>query len=239
VCITGTVHWPDWYVRRALSRWTRCSYGITVGIAATFALAGCGGGGTRQDASEPSGNFPVEVPIARFPASQRLAEQTRLVISVHNSGTKTIPNVAVTICNVTCAYPAPRGEGTNAQAFSQELNQPNLADPSRPIWIVDRPPGPCTYSCLAGGPGGAVTAYSNTWAMGELRPHATATFRWTVTAVKPGQHVVAWQVAAGLNGKAKAVLADGSSPHGQFTVLIHRRPAQAYVTDSGKVVTKQ
>jgi len=239
VCITGTVHWPDWYVRRALSRWTRCSYGITVGIAVTFALAGCGGGGTRQDASEPSGNFPVEVPIARFPASQRLAEQTRLVISVHNSGTKTIPNVAVTICNVTCAYPAPRGEGTNAQAFSQELNQPNLADPSRPIWIVDRPPGPCTYSCLAGGPGGAVTAYSNTWAMGELRPHATATFRWTVTAVKPGQHVVAWQVAAGLNGKAKAVLADGSSPHGRFTVLIHRRPAQAYVTDSGKVVTKQ
>jgi hypothetical protein len=221
-----------------LSRWTRRSYGITAGIAATLALVACGGG-TRQDASEPSGRFPVRVPTATFPPSQRLAQQTHLVISVRNTGTRTIPNVAVTICNVTCAYPAPRGEGTNAAAFAADLGQANLASPSRPIWIVDRPPGPCTYSCAAGGPGGAVTAYSNTWALGQLRPGAIATFQWAVTAVKPGRHVVAWQVAAGLNGKAKAVLADGSKPHGRFTVIIHRQPAQAFVTDSGKVVTKQ
>jgi hypothetical protein len=229
---------PNWYVRRALRRWTRRSYGITAGIAATLALAACGGG-TRQDASEPSGNFTVQVPTATFPPSQRLAQQTHLVISVRNAGTKTIPDVAVTICNVTCAYPAPPGAGTNAAAFAQDLNQANLASPSRPIWIVDRNPGPCDFSCKAGGPGGAATAYSNTWALGQLRPGATATFQWAVTAVKPGRHVVAWQVAAGLNGKAKAVLGDGSQPHGRFTVMIHSRPAQSFVTDSGKVVTKQ
>ena len=66
-----------------------------------------------------------------------------------------------------------------------------------------RPPGPCRYSCRSGGPGGAVTAYANTWALGPLKPGATAKFVWGVTAVKSGRHVVQYQVAAGLNGKAK------------------------------------
>jgi hypothetical protein len=204
-----------------------------------LALAACGGGSGSQDASEPSGNFTVAVPTATFPASQRLAQQSHLVISVRNSGNKTIPNVAVTICNVTCGSPAPPGQGTDAAAFAQDLNQPNLANSSRPVWIVDRPPGPCRFVCQSGGPGGATTAYSNTWALGALRPGATARFRWAVTAVKAGRHVVAWQVAAGLNGKAKAVLSDGSAPHGTFKVMIHDQPAQTFVTASGKVVTKK
>jgi hypothetical protein len=165
-----------------------------------------------------------------------------MVISVRNVGSKTVPNVAVTICNVTCQYPAPPGEGTSAQPFAEYLNQPYVANQSRPVWVVDRPPGSCTgssgYSCGNGGPGGAVTAYSNTWALGALKPGATATFIWSVTAVKPGTHRVAWEVAAGLNGKAKAVLPDGSLPHGAFTVRISNSPGQAYVTDSGRIVQK-
>ena len=84
---------------------------------------------------------------------------------------------------------------------------------------------------------GAVTAYANTWALGQLRPGQTAKFDFSVTAVKPGRHVVAWEVAAGLNGKAKAVLQDGSLPHGKFTVLIHNAPAQTYVNNNGQIVT--
>jgi hypothetical protein len=57
-----------------------------------------------------------------------------------------------------------------------------------------------------------------------------------VTAVSAGSHVVAWQVAAGLNGKAKAVLADGSQPGGTFAVHITRKPQQSYVNNAGKVV---
>ena len=63
------------------------------------------------------------------------------MIAVRNSGDKAIPDVAVTICNVTCAYPAPKGEGTSSQAFAADINQTYLANPSRPLWIVDRGPG--------------------------------------------------------------------------------------------------
>jgi hypothetical protein len=205
------------------------------GLAAALSLSACGGG-TRQDASEPNGNFTVSVPTATFPASQRLAQRSHLVIAVRNDSSKTIPNVAVTICNVTCSYPAPPGQGSSAGAFARDLNQPNLANPSRPIWVVDQPPGECIYSCLSGGPGGAVTAYSNTWALGPLRPGATATFNWAVTAVKPGRHTVAWEVAAGLNGNAKAVLSDGSTPRGTFAVTINNAPQQSHVNDQGQVV---
>ena len=203
---------------------------------AALALTGCGGG-ARQDASEPSGKFPVAVTTATFPASQRLSEHTHLVLAVRNTGSKTIPNIAVTICNVTCAYPAPAGEGTDAAAFAQDLDQTGLANPSRPVWVVDRPPGACNTGCNGGSPGGAVTAYSNTWALGSLAPGHVAHFDWAVTAVAPGRHVVAWEIAAGLNGKAKAVLQGGGLPHGTFAVLIHQAPSESYVNNNGQIVT--
>jgi hypothetical protein len=151
--------------------------------------------------------------------------------------------VAVTICNVTCAFPAPPGEGTSATAFSENLQMQGLAHRSRPVWVVDNPPGPCSTGCSAnsssggGGQGGAVTAYANTWALGRLAPNQTAKFDFGVTAVKPGLHKVAWEVAAGLGGKAKAVLSDGSLPHGAFTVHISQAPAQTYVNNNGQIVT--
>lgn len=210
---------------------------------AALALTACGGA-QRQDAHEPSGRFPVAVEHVTFPASQRLAQRTHLVIEVRNTGTRTIPDVAVTICNVTCAYPAPRGQGTSSRAFAADISQPDLANPSRPLWVVDRPPGPCEYSCAGGGPGAAVTAYANTWALGRLAPGATARFDWAVTAVKAGRHVLAWQVAAGLTGKAKAVLSSGARagarnapPHGTLTVTVRTAPARSYVNNNGQIVT--
>jgi hypothetical protein len=211
-------------------------------ICAASLLAACGGG-QRQDAQEPAGKYKVEITQSSFPASQRLSEHAHFVLAVHNVSGKTLPDVAVTICNGTCAYPAPRGEGTSAAAFGENLQMQGLAHPSRPVWVLDNPPGPCNSGCAAnsssggGGPGGAVTAYANTWALGQLRSGQTAKFDWAVTAVAPGRHVVAWEVAAGLNGKAKAVLSDGSLPHGTFTVTIHAAPAQTYVNNNGQIVT--
>jgi hypothetical protein len=206
-------------------------------IAAGAVLSACGGG-QSQDANEPSGNFPVQA-IAKFPGSQRLAQHSRMVVVVRNTGHKTIPNVAVTICNVTCAYNAPRGTGSAAGAFASNISQEGVANPSRPIWVVDIPPKPCTApTCNQGGSGGAVTAYSNTWALGALAPNRTATFIWHVTAVQPGVHVLAWEVAAGLNGKAKAVQ-NGTTPRGKITVLVHKAPAKTYVTNSGKIIQQQ
>jgi hypothetical protein len=205
------------------------------GLAAALALAACGGG-TPQDAHEPSGSFPVQVTEASFPSLQRLAEHTKLVLAVRNTGTRTIPDVTVTICNVTCSYHAPVGEGTSVAAFAEYLNMPGLANHSRPVWIIDRAPGPCGYSCAAGGAGADVSSDANTWQGGSLRPGATATFVWGVTAVAPGRHFVAWEVDASLYGRARAILPDGSTPEGTFTVTISSTPAQSYVNVAGQIV---
>jgi hypothetical protein len=202
-------------------------------VIAGLALSACGSSGPPQSAGEPSANFPVEVSTASFPASQTLAEHTQLVISVRNAGSKAIPNIAVTITN-------PR-YGTAAQAFGVLLpangsGQPLLAGRSRAVWVVDQAPGPCGYSCKQGGAGGAATAYSNTWALGRLAPGATARFDWHLTAVQPGTYTVAYRVAAGLAGKARAVLAGGGPVAGSFKVRIAHPPRQAYVNNSGQIV---
>ncbi len=182
------------------------------------------------------------------------------MLRVHNAGTKPIPDMAVTICANSCKTSS-AGTGVTVAAFGQLQQQPGIANPSRPVWIIDRPPGPCGYSCKSGGPGSWVTAYSNTWAIGRgVPPGATKTFQWKVTAVAPGTHVVAWQVAAGLNGKAHAVPANATTVpggcvaqtplrqlpagprrcrlSGTLRVQVTTAPQQSYVNDAGQVVTK-
>jgi hypothetical protein len=204
-----------------------------VGIALTAMLLGCGSSGSPQDKSEPSGTFPVEVTTATFPSAQTLSQHTRLVIAIRNVGQKTIPDIAVTISD-------PK-YGTSLHAFSQYLNMPGLASHSRPVWIVDKPPGSCTgasgYSCLQGGAGGATSAYANTWALGQLKPGQVARFEWGLTAVAPGLHRIHYVVAAGLNGKAKARLGGGGIPAGTFTVRIASQPSQSYVNNNGQIVS--
>jgi hypothetical protein len=58
-----------------------------------------------------------------------------------------------------------------------------------------------------------------------------------VTAVQTGIYVVNWRIAAGLNGKAKAVNASGGAAQGSFTINITPRPQRAYVNNRGQVVT--
>jgi hypothetical protein len=206
-----------WYVPLALSGWRTC--GFLCGVAVALTLSACGGG-QLQSANEPSGKFKVQV-TSSFPTQQRLSQATNLVIKVTNVDTKAIPDVAVTICNVTCGWSAKdlaKGWGTSVQAFSYKLDMPGLASNSRPVWVVDRSPEPngaCGYSCTAGGPGGATTAYSNTWALGRLKPKQSVTFDWHVTAVQSGDYQVA---------------------QGTFNVKILTAPHQSYVNNSGQVV---
>jgi hypothetical protein len=174
---------------------------------AAVALAGCGGG-ERQDANEPSGTFRVAVVRASFPTKQHLAQPERFVIAVRNTGRETVPNVAVTV-----------------SSFAERSEQAGLADAERAVWIIDSSPS------------GGQTAYTNTWALGRLAPGQTRRFVWRVTAVKAGTHTVKWQVAAGLNGKAKATLSGNRAPAGSVTVDVSEKPAQARVDpETGKVV---
>ena len=59
---------------------------------------------------------------------------------------------------------------------------------------------------------------------------------WNVTPVQAGTYTVHYRVAAGLQGKARAVTADGSIPEGEFVVRISSAPPQTRVNDAGQVV---
>ena len=180
--------------------------GLATAVVA-FAVGGCGGG-ERQDKNEPSGTFSMSVVKAAFPTSQSLAKQEALTISVRNTDSRAIPDLAVTV-----------------DSFSTRSQQQGLADPERPVWIVDE------------GPSGGTTAYTNTWALGRLAPGATRTFTWKVTAIQPGTHTVKYRVAAGLNGEAKAKVNGREDFQGSFTVAISGKPAQSTVDpDTGQVI---
>lgn len=176
-------------------------------MGAALVAAGCGGG-ERQDAHEPSGTLAVAVVRASFPAKQHLAKPERFVIAVRNTGSRPVPNLAVTV-----------------DSFASRSEQAGAADPSRAVWVIDDAPR------------GGDTAYANTWTLGRLAPGETRTFVWRVTAVQTGTHTVRWEVAAGLNGKAKAVLAGRRAPSGSITVDVSGRPAQAHVDpETGRVI---
>jgi hypothetical protein len=183
--------------------------------AGALALAGCGGG-TRQDAKEPAGTFAMEVVHPSFPTAQSIARQTRFVLPVRNTGTHTVPNVAVTI-----------------DSFDYTSAYPGLAADKRPVWAIEQGPGavasPPVESQEISPPGGGQTAYVNTWALGALAPGATRTFVWRVVPVKAGSYTVHYTVAAGLAGKAKARLSSGSLVQGQFAVDIASAPALKHV----------
>src|SRR4051812_24186245 len=83
----------------AIGRPLKARKGLVVGF--VVALLGVGiascGGGERQDADEPSGDFPVQVVSADFPSKQSLAQNTNLTLGVKNTGQDTIPDLALTI----------------------------------------------------------------------------------------------------------------------------------------------
>ena len=186
-----------------------------------LAFAGCGGG-ERQDENEPEGNFPVEVVRASFPDHQKLAKSSEMVVTVQNAGDKTIPDIAVTV-----------------NGFDRRKKNPDLADPTRPVFAVNG-----VQVQIAGfpeakdaSPRGCDTAYVNTWACGPLKPNEQKTFRWTVTAVQAGEYKIAWRVAAGLDGKAKAGAAGGGqAPRGQFAGTISDAAPDVRVADDGHTI---
>ena len=186
-----------------------------------FAVAGCGGG-QRQDENEASGNFPVEVVKAAFPAKQSLAKSSDLVVTVRNAGRKTVPNIGVTV-----------------NGLDKRVNNEDLADPTRPVFAING-----VHVKIAGfpeskdaAPRGCDTAYVNTWACGPLKPNQMKTFRWSVTAVVAGPYKVSWRVNAGLDGKAKAVAPGGGpAPAGQFVGTISNKAPTVRVADDGHTI---
>ena len=183
-------------------------------ITALAALSACGGG-ESQDANEAEGTFRVDVTDASFPSDQSIAGQEMMRIRVRNPGEEALPNVAVTV------ETKGKRPGDGPVAFAQSSGDSRLADPNRPVWVLET------------GPRGGTSAYSNTWSLGRLPAGRSRTFEWKLTPVEPGTYSIAYRVAPGLDGKAR--LAAGSKARGTFDVTISDEPVPARVNDRGEV----
>lgn len=193
-------------------------------------IAACGGEAESQDDSEPTGDFPTEVVSSKFPNRQRLAETTDLKLEVENTGDETIPNLAVTI------FTAAGDDDDGADgSFSIRIDNPTLANPNRPVWILnDKFPRVEGDPAPKGSSPGTV-AQTNTFAFGELDPGERRGVIWKLTPVKAGTYTVNYEISAGLYGKAKAVTSDGSPPEGKFVVTVTDKPPKARVNSAGQV----
>jgi hypothetical protein len=186
----------------------------SVALVLLAVAAGCGG--ERQDENEPEGEFTLDVVEASFPERQTLAERATMSLTVRNTDDRELPNLAVTVETEPVS-----GSGAGV-AFAMAEDDPRLADPARPVWVLDR------------GPEGGDSAYTNTWSVGPLPPGATRELEWRLTAVQPGDYTVAYRVSPGLDGRA--VPADGQRTGGSFRVSISDEPVPARVNDRGEVV---
>jgi hypothetical protein len=189
-----------------------------------IAVAGCGGG-ERQDEDEPEGEFALDVVSATFPEEQKLAQSSDIVITVRNAGDEAVPNVAVTLTGL-----------------DYRTTAPDVASAGRPQFALDgvtREIGGLPEAKEAA-PLGCDTAHVDTWACGRLRPGAEKTFVWKVTAVRAGPYELGWRVAAGLDGKALAVGADGGeAPSGSFTGTVSRDAPDVRIADDGRTVVTE
>jgi hypothetical protein len=189
-----------------------------------IAAVGCGGG-ERQDENEPEGDFAVEVVASSFPKQQKLAQSSDLMITVRNSGDETVPNVAVTL-----------------KGLDYRATQPDVANAERPQFAINGVPRKIGGFPEAkdATPLGCDSAYVNTWACGPLKPGDERTFVWKVTAVKAGPYDISWRVAAGLNGKAKAVATGGgAAPSGSFSGTVSSEAPDVRIADDGKTVVNE
>jgi hypothetical protein len=160
-------------------------------LALAIGLTACGSK-DRQDKDEEEGTWKVQVVSASFPGKQILADTTELQIRVKNEDSRALPNLTVTV-----------------DGFDRRDETKQFAEPKRPIWVIEE------------GPVNATTAFTNTWAVGTVPAGQTRTLKWKVTAVRAGTYTLRWRVGAGLNGKAKAVLADDGGPaKGEFVAQV-------------------
>jgi hypothetical protein len=169
-------------------------------------VASCGA--QSQDAHEPSGKFKVSIVKASFPGKQKLAKRSTMVIAVKNVDTRTVPDITVTV-----------------NSFDRRENNTELADPTRPVFIIDT------------GPQGGGSANQATSALGPLAPGQTKTFKWNVTAVQAGPYKIGYEVSAGLYGKARAVDSTGNIPRGEFAGTISNAAPNSRVNfNNGRTV---
>jgi hypothetical protein len=196
-----------------------------VALAAAVMLGGCGSSSPADD--EPIGTFHVKVTEASFPTAQKLGQTALLKLGIRNTGKRAVPGMTVSF---TIAGKA----GVNSSLpFGVRDPQPELAQPERPVWVLAQ-----SYPRLHGSskPGGTSTSSPKTFAFGELKPGATTTAVWKLSAVRSGKYTLLYNVDAGIGGKAKAKTDNGVRPGGSFSTEISERLPETEVTNNGEIV---
>jgi hypothetical protein len=158
-------------------------------------LTACGGG--DDDVQDASGGRPFAVSAtATFAKDQKLANAETLTVTVRNADQRDLPDVAVTL------------GGLNRTIAVADNGAGRVADPRRPIWVVDSPPK------------GGTTAYVGTWALGRLAAGASKTFTWQLTPAVAGSHAVRWRVSAGLDENGPVRPASGGTTSGTLATVV-------------------
>jgi hypothetical protein len=195
-------------------------------LAVAALLAACGGG-SSNDSNQPTGNFPVKVLDASFPAKQFVGQTSQMKIAIRNSGKKALPDLTVTV-----GIEGKDGEAAQIP-FSIHDPQVGLSNADRPVWVLS-----AKYPRLEGDTvkAGAETSSPQTYAFGEVKPGKTVEAVWQLSAVRPGKYTVAYEVDAGLSGEAKAKTSSGTAPGGSFVTEITTSLPETEVNGAGEIV---
>ncbi len=197
-----------WYVGAAL-RLAQPNLRVCLATAVAM-LTATGCAGERRDAGVAQATYRVALQRASFAPAQRLAQRNTLVITVRNTGQRTLPNLVVTLRGLT-----DRGGGARN------------ADTTRDLWIVDRAPA------------GSETAFEDRWAGGRLAAGESATLRWVLVPAVAGRHEVSYDVAASLAGPARVELTHAPGAQRSLVVRVSDAPAKARVDPSTGAVRRQ
>ena len=131
--------------------------------------------------------------------------------------------------------------GSGQGSFNTPVDQPGLANRNRPVWILEDqypkvlPPG--VKDPDEAPSAGAAAAQTDTFQFGPMRAGDSKDIVWRVTPVRAGTYTIHYEVAAGLQGEAKAVTAQDRPVKGDFAVTINPKPQQTCVNDAGKITT--
>ena len=96
-------------------------------IASAIALGACGSSPRRTRTSRAA-ITRSRSSRSQFPTKQRLAQTSDLVLGVKNTGDQPLPELAFTIYT---------GKGNADGSFNYRSDQPGLANPNRPVWVLE------------------------------------------------------------------------------------------------------
>lgn len=187
-------------------------------------LAACGESSSDKEAA---GNFDVGVTAASFPTLQRLGQTSLLKLTIENEGEKTVPNVVVSFTL------AGKLGATASLPFGIHDQQAGLANPTRPVWVLSE-----YFPKLAGSnePGGATTSDPRTFAFGPLKPGASTSAVWKLSAVREGKYTLHYTVGAGLGTETKARTKGDVAPGGTFVANVTAATPDTEVNQAGEIV---